>query len=368
MATGITLNADGTITIAPATAPGTYSVTYTICQVANPGICDTATTSVVVAVALIIANDDNFTSNPINGYVGGIVGNIFVNNGNNQDSLGNALVSAATVTTSITNNGGLFGVTISPSGDFKVPAGTAAGTYFVDYNLCEKANPNNCDAARVTIVVKAPPITAIIDDYKTPINSATGGVLTNVISNDLLNGQVVIASEVTISLVNPSLNPYNFSIDSNGNINIPVGVAKGNYQIEYQICEKLNPTNCTSTFVLFKVLDPCDFDDSPSSCDVIVYNAFSPNGDGVNEFFVIEGIEKYSNNTVEIYNRWGVLVFEQKGYDNNDKSFKGFSEGRATINQPLGLPDGTYFYVIEYVKNSGIPKKLAGYLYISKDK
>jgi hypothetical protein len=87
----------------------------------------------------------------------------------------------------------------------------------------------------------------------------------------------------------------------------------------------------------------------------------------MNEVFVIERIENYPDNTVEIYNRWGVLVFEVSGYDNTSKVFVGLSEGRVTINKAEGLPNGTYYYVVKYKKPiSGVINQKAGFLYLSK--
>jgi gliding motility-associated-like protein len=98
--------------------------------------------------------------------------------------------------------------------------------------------------------------------------------------------------------------------------------------------------------------------------DVIVYNAVSPNGDGVNDTFHIEGIKEYPDNTVEIYNRWGVKVYETKSYNESDNMFRGYSEGRSTINKGEKLPTGTYFYILRYNKDgNGIDK--SGYLYIN---
>ncbi|UPQ78476.1 gliding motility-associated C-terminal domain-containing protein [Flavobacterium azooxidireducens] len=50
---------------------------------------------------------------------------------------------------------------------------------------------------------------------------------------------------------------------------------------------------------------------------LIVYNEFSPNGDGANETFRIDCIENFPNNKLEVYNRYGRLVFSQNGYNNN---------------------------------------------------
>ncbi len=105
---------------------------------------------------------------------------------------------------------------------------------------------------------------------------------------------------------------------------------------------------------------------------IVVHNAFSPNGDGINDTFVIENIDNtcYTDNNVEIYNRWGILVFETKNYNNTTNYFDGISRGRTTIKQSDGLPTGTYFYLINY--NSKDDKGVVqtyrkdGYLYLSK--
>jgi hypothetical protein len=85
----------------------------------------------------------------------------------------------------------------------------------------------------------------------------------------------------------------------------------------------------------------------------------------LNEFFRIEGIECYPDNTVEIYNRWGVLVFKRDGYNNNDRFFKGFSEGRVTINKKEKLPGGVYYYTLKYKDRKSNIQDKAGYLYLN---
>lgn len=98
--------------------------------------------------------------------------------------------------------------------------------------------------------------------------------------------------------------------------------------------------------------------------DLIVYNAVSPNGDGLNDTFHIKGIDKYPDNMVEIYNRWGVKVFETKSYNESDNMFRGYSDGRATINRNEKLPTGTYFYILKYNNTKKVVEK-SGYLYIN---
>ncbi|MET3022557.1 gliding motility-associated C-terminal domain-containing protein, partial [Flavobacterium hydatis] len=82
----------------------------------------------------------------------------------------------------------------------------------------------------------------------------------------------------------------------------------------------------------------------------------SPNGDNMNARFVIDNIDDttcYPDNTVEIYNRWGVLVFETRNYNNTTNAFDGFSRGRTTVSEPSGLPTGTYFYILNYTSIDG---------------
>ncbi|MXO07497.1 gliding motility-associated C-terminal domain-containing protein, partial [Flavobacterium sp. HBTb2-11-1] len=100
------------------------------------------------------------------------------------------------------------------------------------------------------------------------------------------------------------------------------------------------------------------------SCLPNIYNALSPNGDGINDTFVIDGIDCFPDNTVTIYNRYGVKIYEKKGYDNVTNPFEGFSDGRATVIRGDKLPTGTYFYTLEYNDN-GKQVSRSGYLYIN---
>ncbi len=99
-------------------------------------------------------------------------------------------------------------------------------------------------------------------------------------------------------------------------------------------------------------------------CDVVVHNALSPNEDGFNDYFHLEGIACFPN-TVQVFNRWGIAVYKASGYNNLDVVFKGFSDGRSTQSRGSLLPVGTYFYIIEYTKTDGRSVNKSGYLYIN---
>lgn len=81
--------------------------------------------------------------------------------------------------------------------------------------------------------------------------------------------------------------------------------------------------------------------DSDPSCTVEFSNTISPNNDGVNDVWIIEGIEGFEENLVIIYNRWGDIVFEENNYNNNTIKWEGENAFGADA-----IP-GTYFYRIE---------------------
>jgi hypothetical protein len=101
-----------------------------------------------------------------------------------------------------------------------------------------------------------------------------------------------------------------------------------------------------------------------AACDIsIESDLINPNtNSGV---FTINNIESFPNNTVRVYNRWGILVFETNGYDNNGNAFRGISNGRVTIKKNDELPVGVYFYIIDYT-NDQQARTMNGYLYINR--
>jgi gliding motility-associated-like protein len=144
----------------------------------------------------------------------------------------------------------------------------------------------------------------------------------------------------------------------------PYHVPVGDYIFHYVVAEG----DCSKSVDLtMRVDDECV---KKPACSFLVHNAFSPNNDGINEVFYIENIDQLScfpTNSVEIYNRWGILVFETTQYDNATRSFTGRSEGRVTVNKADELPTGTYFYIIKYFDTDlGAPQQKDGYLYLTR--
>ncbi|QLG45755.1 BspA family leucine-rich repeat surface protein [Costertonia aggregata] len=91
---------------------------------------------------------------------------------------------------------------------------------------------------------------------------------------------------------------------------------------------------------------------------------FSPDGDGINEYWHIENIQYYPENVVTIYNRWGDAVFSIENYDNDSQVF----QGDANLKTKMGagrLPEGTYFFNIQ-IEGETILRKTEGFLVIKR--
>lgn len=113
------------------------------------------------------------------------------------------------------------------------------------------------------------------------------------------------------------------------------GVAGGIDQICIIVCD--NTGICDTTILVVTVNEEAI--EEPEDDTLVIHTGFSPNGDGVNDLFTIENIEKYPGNQLSVYNRWGVRVFRARDYTNQDAwdgSFEDFL-----------LPDGGYFYFLK---------------------
>ncbi len=110
------------------------------------------------------------------------------------------------------------------------------------------------------------------------------------------------------------------------------GVPIGNYTVIVS-----DSRACADTLEAYVVKEDCG-DQDGDSVELNIYNLLTPNGDGTNDFWIVEGIEQYPDNEVKVFDKWGDLVFEQRGYRNN---WDGRLKGTGKL-----VPDGTYFYIV----------------------
>lgn len=153
-----------------------------------------------------------------------------------------------------------------------------------------------------------------------------------VITPPLVNNVIACTSPVLIKVANPvagtNYRIYNNQSDLNylqqdksGIFNIKVESSK-----DFYVTQVVN--NCESNRILVKV--------RLGSSPVTVSNVFTPNGDGINDYWNIAGIENFPNAITMIFNRYGAKIFESKSSPIN---FDGKFHGNE-------LPVGTYYYII----------------------
>ena len=251
------------------------------------------------------------------------------------------------------------GIVINPQdGKITVAPNTPDGIYTYSYTICKKTAPTECKTAKGVLKL-LPALKAVDDDFTaTPVNPTKGAVkIGNVLENDLYAGGKALDNldKVTATIGENNGGLSGVKIDEQGNLIIPQGAPVGVYDnIEYNLCMKDHPGACKTAKIKVEVIK-----DKP----LTIYNGVSADGDGHNDYFKIEGIEYYPKNNLKIFNRWGVLVYERDGYTNNEP-FDGHSNGRATISADSKLPQGTYYYILEYEDSYDQSHTEKGWLYL----
>ncbi|WP_435261491.1 gliding motility-associated C-terminal domain-containing protein [Tenacibaculum sp. nBUS_03] len=327
---GLTLNPDGTVTIAPNTSAGDYTVEYTICEVNNPTNCDTVSSIVTVSAPVIEAVTD--TTPEVNGLSGGTTGALTDN-----DTINGNPVTVGTNPGDVTITGVSVpaGLTLNPDGTVTIAPNTPAGTYDLEYTICEVNNPTNCSTVTSQVVVVGAPIVAVNDlnpDNLSNVNGALGGIAGDVTENDTLNGNLVDDSNITITIDNNG-GLTGLSIDSEGNLIVPAGTEAGTYEVIYQICENLNPDNCstgTATVVVDPdndadgIIDSIDVDDDNDGIPDSAEGTGDTDGDGIPDSLDLDSdndgildVDEGGNGDLDT-NGDGVIDSNDTGYVDSD--------------------------------------------------
>ncbi|WP_238200667.1 Ig-like domain-containing protein [Capnocytophaga canimorsus] len=330
---------------------GVDSFTYTICDNRTTDkACSTATVRVLIlsdtSSNTTFANDDAYNGDKNRVISGNVLSNDVDLEGNGQTT---TLLSGATKGVVMLNADGTF--------SYKPNMGYVGPDSFT-YKLCDDGTPEACAVATVYLTVnEAESIVANNDDFtNTPIRNMVGGVLGSVLTNDTYLGVPISSGQVSgVTLVSDG-GLTGVTLDGSGHLTIPQGATEGTYTLTYEVCEK-SKGSCATAEIYVRII---------KGCPLNFYNGLSNNEDGTNDGFVIDGIECYPKNKVRIYNRWGVKVFETEGYNNKERLFRGISNGRVTVDADKKLPQGTYYYVLEYTDGSNQTHSEAGWLYIKR--
>ncbi|MFM2306021.1 MAG: hypothetical protein RLZZ367_690, partial [Bacteroidota bacterium] len=203
----------------------------------------------------------------------------------------------------------------------------------------------NCTTAPVVITT----VDCIIQAVDEPCDLDTTIINTPITLDVLANDLIPAAADTIVTL---ATQPANGSAVVNANNTVtytPNANYKGTEQFSYIVCAATGSyIYCDTANICITVVDttqPC-----------YIPNGFSPNGDGVNDNYVIPCKDRTPDGTVRIFDRWGVEVWFSKGGYQNDWDGKNMD---GTI-----LPDGTYYIIYEY--NDGTNRREAKFVVIHR--
>ena len=345
----VIMNEDGYITVKPGLPEGTYTYYYTIRTKDNS---QTAEAKVVIHISKYVAADDSITvERPSKeGEETPSETSVLDNDRFNGEKPEPGAVDITLISVSESADGKIELDTTT--GKIKVKPGAPIGEHTLKYKVCPKGSTTGCQEGEAKVTVQ-PNLTLKELTLDKPINSAVSETHTDsVLNGSTLDGQPISPSDVTMKIENNG-GIEGVTINADGQIIIPKGAPSGTYTIEYRVksntygVEKIGRVTVTIT----------------NDADLEFYNAISTDEGSQNNGFIIKNIDLYPDNNLKIFNRYGVLVYEKDGYTNTDP-FKGISTGRATVNKDGKLPQGTYYYVLEYTDGQNQKQQKAGWLYI----
>ncbi len=317
-----------------------------ICSSGNPSTSNTITMIVYLAPTIPIINgptpvcinqiDNIYTVQSGNSaYAWNIFGGGIITSGTNSNTI--------MVTWNVSGNQTVSVSYIDPNG-----CNSTTTNYTVLVNNC------NADLSVIKTVDNAHPLIGHSVVFTIVATNNGPYDATGVIVSDLLQtGYTYVSSVASVGTYIPSTGIWTI-----GNLN--------NGASETLIMTVL--VNSSGTYVNTATIIGSQPDDNsmndvsvvePSPTDFFIPEGYSPNGDGVNDMFVIRGIDFYTDNSIVIFNRWGNKVFEASPYQNT-------WNGKSTMGLRIGgdeLPVGTYFYLLDLGDGSDIIK---GTIYLNR--
>ncbi len=326
---GIALNpATGAITVTGAVLPGSYSLTYQLCDKNTPAHCATATDTITVTASILPGAD---TGSATAGVASTPVANVAAN-----DSING---SAAVIEGAGTN------ATVSPSGPWPsglalnagtgavtITAAVAPGTYSVVYQLCDKNTPPDCATATATVTVKA----AIAPTAET--GSAVAGTastpIANVAANDTVNGAAVVLSGTGANATVAQVGTWPTGIALNGTtgaVSTTTAAAAGTFSLQYQLCDKNSPANCATATDTVTINDSIVIKPDPGTAVAGIPSTPIANvaaGATVNGQLVTLG--SAGNSTVSMAGTWPVGVV--------------LNAATGAVSTTAAVPPGTYSF------------------------
>ncbi len=230
--------ATGSVAVAPGTPSDgyyQYSLEYQICDQAHPTFCASAWVYAQVDPASISAEDDSGSVS------NGLEESVAIANVLENDRFDGGTATLSSVT--LDEDWGDDATWLDEStGAVYVESGTPAGTYYLDYEICDRIDEFNCAYATAIVEVGSVEIAAD-DDYGSVANGAHESVaIANVLENDYYDGSTATLSDVY--LWEDSSDSELWLDESSGEVYVEAGAPAGTYYLDYEICDRIDEFNC----------------------------------------------------------------------------------------------------------------------------
>ena len=314
------------------------NINIEVTPVPDPPIAVNDTVNILINTPIVIEVLEN-DSDPDGDIITGVV------------ILNGPFVEGATATVDF----GLLNVNYTPATDF-------IGVDSFEYLITDPTG--RTDTAWVFITIDStdtnPPIegeVVAIDDAATTTESTA--VEIPVLDNDLIPADSLVVS-VDIRVTQPALSGTALEGDTSI-LYTPDPDFVGIDSFEYELCVTFinDSVACDTALVVVNV--------ESSNCLPQFANAFSPNGDGINDLFLIAGSEACFDpefpSSLLVFNRWGDAVYQVDNYDNTLAWDGTWQENGNDV------PDGTYFYIFTYQlidEEVSVPQKRTGFVEICR--
>ncbi len=189
------------------------------------------------------------------------------------------------------------------------------------YQVCDPGSL--CDTATVYLVYNLEPNQPPVADDDSTTTFLETAKLVFVLSNDTDPD----GDSLEVLILDGPFNGMAV-VENSGGITYTPGMGFSGFDsLQYEICDDGLPSLCDTAGLHIEVVS-----------GVTIPSGFSPNGDDVNDFFMILNLEHFPGAMLHVFNRWGSQVFESSDYQN---------DWNGTNKNGEDLPDGTYFYILQ---------------------
>jgi len=324
------LNTNGSFSYMPdPNYNGIDQFVYEVCDNGTPTACDQATVYLIFAPGNdfpVVVDDTNSTDEEIT-----VNGNVSTNDIPSSDG-GNIWTKV--------NEPAHGELVFNPDGTYTyTPEPNFNGIDKFIYRLCDI--DKDCSEATVSITVKSVNDLPMANDDV--ISFHIDAILESTVAeNDSLSGD---EGNIWSIVTRPANGAIVFNTDGTYTYTPNVSFT-GVDNFTYELCDANG--DCDQAQVSITIDDV-----------IVVNQIFTPNGDGQNDTFYIEGIEFYPASKLTVFNRWGNMVYQKSGYLND---WEGNSNKSSIGGSALSV--GTYFYVLDY--GTQLQKHKAGYIYLER--